>query len=969
MSHVRRARSYARQRRWVTAVAGVLVLALLGAAVAAASGSPSSGFSSGGGNSLLGATTTTTSNLDTCSYNPTAAPKPGGGTVIFDENTVTRAAAFYGTGSTGHIGVFTNDESGLLIGSGGTPSSNVGSKMATLNQTLTSGVTYGTTTTPYPLQVTPLAAAVTKGDTIVLGNSGATQSLTAAAAAAQSATTISVTTFKASRNYASGVNIADSNAALIYGQAVPPTFGSGVDLSGRAVAPQIYLTDITANPLDANGHGIGDYELGGTAVNAGPPPFADAIYGSWSPTVGTAPVNKNGWILGPNADSIPTTDAFGGTTTSFNEGYGSEVVWNVSSLKLNGKALLAGHTYRVQSITHDTDQNHTSGGGDVGEVCTTISIPGVTTTASGGTFGTDGTLNLTDNVTVSGVASNATGKITVKMFGPASSSTDCSTPAGSKDVTLGSGPGKTNNDTYPVSFPVTKKGDYNFTADVIIGGVTIASSTCGAANEKATASPLPPTLTTDAKGPYAPTNSLTDTASLTGGTSDATGTITFTLFADDGKGGCGTQIGQPQMVNVTAANGGAATGSYSATVTDNAIQPGASGNATYHWTASYSGDDKNTNASSGCGADKENPVILYPHISIAKSPVPDPETIEGGTAGTFSITVTNDGNVDLTNVFVTDALSSDCGRTATQIGGLAKGASFGPYMCSSPTLTTANTTNDVFTNTAHTEGTAGNVTVKADDSAVITIINPAIDVTKSPAVQSVPLGGTANFTIKVTNIGDNRLTGITTGDGLAPDCVRTATQTATLESSQVGHAWLDPTESFSYTCSLGNVQAAFVNVITACGNDTLSNQVCDTDNNGGPPPPNCPASEANRCAEVDISGLTSNQDFKPQDTATLSGLVGTAGGTLTFKLYQDPAGQKVCDATKAGSTLLTTLTTPVSGNGPYTVTSASFLSALLGKADTSGNYNWQISYSGDTSTNNAAITGACGTENFQVQNG
>src|SRR5213593_4587535 len=63
--------------------------------------------------------------LDTCGYDPLAAPSPNGGTVVFNENTVTRAIAFYGVGLSGHVGVFTNDESGLYIGSGGTPSSAV----------------------------------------------------------------------------------------------------------------------------------------------------------------------------------------------------------------------------------------------------------------------------------------------------------------------------------------------------------------------------------------------------------------------------------------------------------------------------------------------------------------------------------------------------------------------------------------------------------------------------------------------------------------------------------------------------------------------------------------------------------------------------------------------------------------------------------------------------------------------------
>lgn len=225
--------------------------------------------------------------LDTCGYNPQAAPAPGGGTVIFDENTVTRAIQFYGVGLSGHVGVFTNDESGLYIGSGGTPSSQV--------------------------------------------------------------------------------------SGQVYGEAVPPTFGSGSDAKSRPNAPTIYLTDITSNAAATGG----DWENGGQPATTG----ASALYGSWSPTIGTKPVNKNGWTLGPNADVIPPTDAFGGTTTSFNEGYGAEVTWNVPGLQAYDPttktfvAVQPGHTYRVQSITHDTDQNHTSGGGDVGEVCTTFSIP------------------------------------------------------------------------------------------------------------------------------------------------------------------------------------------------------------------------------------------------------------------------------------------------------------------------------------------------------------------------------------------------------------------------------------------------------------------------------------------------------------------------------------------------------------------------------------------------------------------
>jgi uncharacterized repeat protein (TIGR01451 family) len=229
---------------------------------------------------------------DTCGYNPLAAPAPGGGTVVFNENTVTRAIAIYGVGLGGHVGVFANDESGLYLGSGGTASSQV--------------------------------------------------------------------------------------SGQVYGEAMPPTFGSGSDAAARPSAPTIYLTDITSN---ANATG-GDWETGGQPATTG----ASGLYGSWSPTLGKKPVNKNGWTLGPHADPIPATDAFGGTTTSFNEGYGAEVTWNVAGLKAYDPttgtfvAVQAGHTYRVQSLTHDTDQN--KGQGDVGEVCTTFSVGGVVPSAS-----------------------------------------------------------------------------------------------------------------------------------------------------------------------------------------------------------------------------------------------------------------------------------------------------------------------------------------------------------------------------------------------------------------------------------------------------------------------------------------------------------------------------------------------------------------------------------------------------------
>jgi hypothetical protein len=58
--------------------------------------------------------------------------------------------------------------------------------------------------------------------------------------------------------------------------------------------------------------------------------------------------------LGPGADPVPTAQI-----TKKTEGYSAEVVWYLS--------LAAGHSYRVQVMVHDGDQNKV--GGDVGEAC------------------------------------------------------------------------------------------------------------------------------------------------------------------------------------------------------------------------------------------------------------------------------------------------------------------------------------------------------------------------------------------------------------------------------------------------------------------------------------------------------------------------------------------------------------------------------------------------------------------------
>jgi uncharacterized repeat protein (TIGR01451 family) len=198
---------------------------------------------------------------------------------------------------------------------------------------------------------------------------------------------------------------------------------------------------------------------------------------------------------------------------------------------------------------------------------------------------------------------------------------------------------------------------------------------------------------------------------------------------------------------------------------------------------------------------------------------PKTQTLVSGIAATFKITVTNTGDVTLTDVTVTDPRSPNCDRS---LGTLGVGATKS-YTCIRPDVRAA------FQNVATVTGRPpSGSTVKATDHAQVDVraplappANPRIAIVKSPKSQALTTKitsrktasgatrttvhyGTAHFTIKVTNTGAVALHAVKVTDPLSPGCTRT-----------IGA--LAKGASRLYRCVRGAVSSSFTNVATATG--------------------------------------------------------------------------------------------------------------------------------------------------------
>lgn len=236
--------------------------------------------------------------------------------------------------------------------------------------------------------------------------------------------------------------------------------------------------------------------------------------------------------------------------------------------------------------------------------------PTITTSLSSTTINVAGSAN--DTATLAGATFDAGGTVTYSVYG---SLADCNAgtngqTAGSKTVTGG---------IVPPSDSVTFNTAGTYYWQAVYGGDAHNDAASSACTSEVMIVKTNPTITTTLvpASPVSIGTAVHDTSSLSGATSDATGTVTYTVYNSKADCLAGT--------NGTSA-GTVALGSPSSSITFNNA-------GTYYWQAVYSGDAKNNAASSDCASE---PLVVNPNtpsMTTAQNLIPnDSATLSGATA-------------------------------------------------------------------------------------------------------------------------------------------------------------------------------------------------------------------------------------------------------------------------------------------------------------------------------------------------
>ncbi|SEP52127.1 conserved repeat domain-containing protein [Amycolatopsis saalfeldensis] len=187
------------------------------------------------------------------------------------------------------------------------------------------------------------------------------------------------------------------------------------------------------------------------------------------------------------------------------------------------------------------------------------------------------------------------------------------------------------------------------------------------------------------------------------------------------------------------------------------------------YTCTHAAGDDFTSSTRVTGTDATNRLVTAAadahvdvvHPAVAVASVVAPPAVREGDSVTFTITVSNTGDVPLTRVSVVDSRTPSCGR---DFAGLAPGA-VEKYSCDTKAGA------DGYTNTAvvtAADPLGGTVTASAD--ATFTVVHPGLSLTKTVHGGPFRAGDPVTFTLTVTNTGDSPVTAVKVTD---PACAKT----------------------------------------------------------------------------------------------------------------------------------------------------------------------------------------------------
>jgi uncharacterized repeat protein (TIGR01451 family) len=550
-----------------------------------------------------------------------------------------------------------------------------------------------------------------------------------------------------------------------------------------------------------------------------------------------------------------------------------------------------------------------------------------------------------DAVTIAGATSDASGTATFNLY----TNADCTGTPVFTDTQAVSGGVATPSAAYQL--PAT--GVYNW--QVMYSGDArnaAATSVCG--SETFTAGKRSPSLTTVMRNwstnAVIPDGSLLplgtgiyDTSTLTGGTATPAGTVTYNLYRNYNCSGTPLIADGPHDLE-----SGSLPNSFPVVLND----PG-----TYNWQAVYSGDAANNGATSVCGTEEffigtgSGAVITTPEFTNGQDIADDAQvaydTPIRDTAVLRGVTPTAGGSVTF-YVFA----GTECGDPSSAVFTSAP-VSVVNGVLASPSQPYNFPTQGVYNWQARYTGDANN--------------DPA----------SSPCGSeTLNVGGKFTNV----TTGMfATGGGVIADNAGVLVGTSVYDTATVTGANPDAGGTITFNlyknanCSgtpfytSGALPITSIGTLPASGDVVLDEPVVynwrvsySGDANNRASQSNCGAETMNGRVQPTITTQTQDGgggvidddaiidlDTVVRDTAQLAGNSASAGGTVTFNLYEnaDCSGTAIFSSTQSV------------GNGvvtPSATVTAQFI----------GTYNWQAVYSGDT--HNLPATSECGTETFSV---